>query len=106
MSNIHEILRNSDYSLTIFTETEIQWLENRIAVSEGKKGKEYKAVCIKYCSINSLYYFAPLRICNEKTSRWANRNNFRFSYLEKDSLLPLRCQSLHGQYRQSSQNQV
>lgn len=46
MGQIQDILKNSDYSFTIFTDTEIQWLENRITESEGKKGKEYKAACI------------------------------------------------------------
>jgi type I restriction enzyme M protein len=46
MSKIQDILKNSDYSFTIFADAEIQWLENRIIESEGKKGKEYKAVCI------------------------------------------------------------
>lgn len=43
---IKDLLKNSDYSLSIFTDTQIQWLENRITESTGKKGKEYKAACI------------------------------------------------------------
>lgn len=45
-SKIQEILKNSDYNFTIFADAEIQWLESRITEKEGKKGKEYKAVCI------------------------------------------------------------
>jgi len=45
MNKINEILKNSDYSLTIF-DKEKQWLENRLISLDGKKGTEYKAVCI------------------------------------------------------------
>jgi len=42
---VNKILKNSDYSLTIFTD-EIACLEARISQSEGKKGVEYKVPCI------------------------------------------------------------
>lgn len=45
MNKINEILKNSDYRLTIF-DKEKQWLENRLMPIDGKKGTEYKAVCI------------------------------------------------------------
>lgn len=46
MSKINDLLKNSDYSLTIFTPAEVQWLEDRLTTVEGKKGTEYKAQCI------------------------------------------------------------
>lgn len=46
MQKINNILKNSDYSLTIFSNPEKKWLENRITETEGKKGIEYKVVCI------------------------------------------------------------
>lgn len=45
MSIVSKILKDSDYSLALFDE-EIQWLENRITESEGKRGIDYKAPCI------------------------------------------------------------
>ena len=46
MQKINNILNNSDYSLSIFNNAEIKWLENRITEIKGKKGIDYKAVCI------------------------------------------------------------
>lgn len=47
MNKIQDIIsKNSDYSLAIFSGAETAWLENRITEVEGKKGKEYKAICI------------------------------------------------------------
>ncbi|OFX72665.1 MAG: type I restriction endonuclease subunit M [Bacteroidetes bacterium GWE2_29_8] len=43
---IQEILKNSDYTNHIFTDKETNWFENRITEVEGKKGKEYKTVCV------------------------------------------------------------
>jgi len=45
MSLINEILKNSNYGLALFDD-EINWLEGRIIVLEGKKGKDYKIPCI------------------------------------------------------------
>ena len=46
MALLNEILKNSEYNLAIFNNTEIKWLEKRITEAEGKRGKEYKAVCV------------------------------------------------------------
>ncbi|MCD6013167.1 MAG: Type restriction-modification system methyltransferase subunit [Flavipsychrobacter sp.] len=41
-----EILRQSSYDDAIFSVDEKQWLEERIVEKEGKKGIEYKAICV------------------------------------------------------------
>lgn len=46
MSKLNDLLRNSDYSLSIFHPNEILWLENRLIEVDGKRGIEYRAVCI------------------------------------------------------------
>lgn len=46
MSKLTDLLSNSDYSLSIFKPDEISWLEKRITETDGKKGKEYKVICI------------------------------------------------------------
>lgn len=42
----NEILKQSNYDDTIFSNNEKQWLENRIVEREGKKGIELKVQCI------------------------------------------------------------
>lgn len=46
MSKVNDLLKNSDYSLNIFTPAEVQWLEDRLIMVDTKKGTEYRAQCI------------------------------------------------------------
>src|ERR1700722_4007511 len=43
---LQEIIKDSEYSLSLFNDRELKWLEKRIVEVEGKKGMEYKADCI------------------------------------------------------------
>lgn len=41
-----KVLSDSDYNGVLFSDEEKDWLENRIIEKEGKKGPEYKVICL------------------------------------------------------------
>jgi type I restriction enzyme M protein len=46
MSKINQIMKNSNYSLAIFSQEEIEILENKIVEKEDKNKKSYSVICL------------------------------------------------------------